>query len=113
MIISTLRIVTNPGKRTGILRMLTAMLGRWKVQPGCSASYLYEEVEDPNTILVVQEWETNQDLIEHLQSDDYRHILATIELSDIPPVLHFDELLSRRGIEVVESVRLRKDVKLQ
>lgn len=112
MITSTLKIVTNPGNRTEILRTLTAILGRSKVQPGCSASHLLEDIEERNVIFMVQEWGTKEDLTEHLRSDDYRRVLATIELSDSPPEFHFDELSSRRGMEVVESVRLRKGLAL-
>ncbi len=109
MIISTLKIVTNPANRTEILRTLTAISGRSKVQPGCLGSHLYEDIEEHNIIWAVQEWRSEQDLTKYLQSDDYHRVLSVIELSACPPVIHFDELSSRRGMEVVESVRLRRN----
>jgi quinol monooxygenase YgiN len=107
MIVSTLRMVTSPANRTEILQNLTSLLGRMKVQPGCTACHLYEDIEEQSVIMLTQEWESQDDLNNHLRSDDYGRILATIELSESPPELHFDDLSSRRGLEIVETARLR------
>jgi quinol monooxygenase YgiN len=106
VIVATLKISTNPANRSEILRNLTSLLGRVRVQPGCTACHLYEDVEEPKVVLLAEEWSSRAEMDNHLRSDDYRRILTTIELSDGPPELHFDEVSSRGGLELVESVRL-------
>jgi quinol monooxygenase YgiN len=105
MVISTVRILTAPKSRTEVLRMLTAQLGSLRVQPGCLRCDLYRDVEDPGTITLVEEWESQAELNLRLRSEDYRSVLAAIELSREQPVIHFDTVTRRGGLEIVASAR--------
>jgi hypothetical protein len=44
-------------------------------------------------------------LARHLRSEDYRLVLAAIEMSQEAPQLHFDTVAVRGGLEVVEAAR--------
>jgi len=97
MVISTLRIVTVPRSRVGVVRTLAAQLGPTRVQPGCRKCDLYQDVENSEAITLVEEWESQADLDPHLRSEDYRAVLGAIELSQEPPVIHFDTVTRRMG----------------
>jgi quinol monooxygenase YgiN len=97
MIISTLRIVTAPQSRAEVVRTLVAQLGPTRVQPGCLRCDLYRDVEDQEAFTLVEEWESQGDLDLRLRSEDYRCVLAAIELSQEPPVIHFDTVTRRTG----------------
>jgi len=105
MVISTLRIFTTPKSRSEVLGMLTAQVGPTRVQPGCLGCDLYRDVEDPGAITLVEEWESQAALDLRLRSEDYRSVLAAIELSREHPVIHFDTVIRRAGLEVVASAR--------
>lgn len=60
------------------------------MQPGCLRCDLYQDVENREAITLVEEWESQADLDPRLRSEDYRAVLAAIELSQEPPVIHFD-----------------------
>jgi len=105
MLISTLRIVTVPQSRAEVVRMLAAQLGPTRVQPGCLRCDLYRDVEDQGAITLVEEWESQADLDLRLRSEDYRCVLAAIELSREQPVIHFDTVSRREGLEIVASAR--------
>ena len=105
MVISTLRIVTTPQSRAKIVRTLTAQLGPTRVQAGCLRCDLYRDVGDQGTIALVEEWESQADLDVRLRSEDYRAVLAAIELSQEQPVIHFDTVIRRAGLEIIESAR--------
>ena len=105
MLISTLRIVTLPQARAEVIRMLVAPLGPTRVQPGCLRCDLYRDVEDQGAITLVEEWESQADLDLRLRSEDYRCVLAAIELSREQPVFHFDTVTRRAGLEIVASAR--------
>ena len=105
MVISTLRIVTVPQSRAEVVRTLAAQLGPTRVQPGCLRCDLYRDVEDRGAITLVEEWESQAELDLRLRSEDYRSVLAAIELAREPPVIHFDTVTRRAGLEIVASAR--------
>ncbi len=104
-VIFTLRIVTAPQSRTEVVRTLAAQLGPTRVQSGCLRCELYQDVEDREAITLVEEWESQADLEVRLRSEDYRAVLAAIELSREQPVIHFDTVTRRAGLEIVVSAR--------
>jgi quinol monooxygenase YgiN len=105
MVISTLRIVTVPQSLAEVVRTLAAQLGPTRVQPGCLRCDLYRDVEDPGAITLVEEWESQAELDLRFRSEDYRSVLAAIELSREQPVIHFDTVTRRVGLEIVASAR--------
>ena len=105
MVIFTLRIVTTPQSRVEVVRTLSAQLGPTRVQPGCLRCDLYRDVEDQGTVTLVEEWESQADLDIRLRSEEYRAVLGAIELSREQPVIHFDTVLRRAGLEIVVSAR--------
>jgi quinol monooxygenase YgiN len=105
MVISTLRIVTVPTARAEVVRTLTAQLGSTRVQPGCLRCDLYRDVEDQGAITLVEEWESQADLSLRLRSEEYRAVLAAIELSPEPPETYLDTVIRRAGLEIVASAR--------
>ena len=105
MVISTLRIVTAPKSRAEVVRTLTAQLGPLRVQPGCHRCDLYQDIENREAITLVEEWESQAELDLRLRSEEYRTVLATIELAQEQPVIHFDTVARREGLEIVASAR--------
>jgi quinol monooxygenase YgiN len=97
MVISTLRILTAPRSRAEVVRTLAAQLGPTRVQPGCRKCDLYQDVDHPEAITLVEEWDSQADLDPRLRSEDYRAVLAAIELSQEPPVIQFDTVIRRTG----------------
>ena len=95
MVISTLRILTAPRSRAEVVRTLAAQLGPTRVQPGCRKCDLYQDVEHPEAITLVEEWDSQADLDPRLRSEDYRAVLAAIELSQEPPLIQFDTVIRR------------------
>ena len=95
MVISTLRILTAPRSRAEVVRTLAAQLGPTRVQPGCRKCDLYQDVDNPEAVTLVEEWESQADLDPRLRSEDYRAVLEAIELSQEPPVIHFDTITRR------------------
>ena len=105
MVVSTLRIVTGPKSRAEVIRTLAAQMGPMRVQPGCLRCDLYRDVEDPGAITLVEEWESQAELDLRLRSEEYRTVLAVIELAQEQPVIHFDTVIRRAGLEIVVTAR--------
>ena len=105
LVISTLRILTSPRSRTQIVRALAAQMGPTRGRPGCCKCDLYQDLESPDVITLVEEWTSQGDLNLRLRSDGYRSVLAAIALAQEPPVIHFDTVTRRGGLEIVASAR--------
>jgi quinol monooxygenase YgiN len=105
MVISTLRILMAPQARAEVVQTLTAQLGSTRVQPGCRKCDLYQDVENPEAITLVEEWESQGDLSLRLRSEDYRAVLAAIELLQEQPEIYFDTVIRRGGLEVIVAAR--------
>ena len=105
MVISTLRIVTAAKSRVQVVRTLIGQLGPLRVQPGCLRCDLYQDIENREIVTLVEEWESQAELDLRLRSEEYRAVLETIELAQEQPILHFDTVTRRGGLEIVASAR--------
>jgi quinol monooxygenase YgiN len=105
MVISTLRIVTAAKSRAQVVRTLIAQLGPLRVQPGCLRCDLYQDIENRETVTLVEEWESQAELDHRLRSEEYRAVLETIELAQEQPIIQFDTVTRRAGLEIVASAR--------
>jgi quinol monooxygenase YgiN len=105
MVISTLRIVTAPRSRAGVIRALAAQLGPTRVQPGCSRCDLYQDLENAEVLILVEEWESQAALGLRLDSEEYRSVLTAIQPLREQPMIHFDTVIRRAGLETVVAAR--------
>jgi len=105
MIVSTLRLLLSEADRARVITSLTPLIAWTRLQPGCRVCHLLGDLDDPREIIVREEWDTQEDLDRHLRSEDYRRILAAIELSQEAPEIRFDTVVTMGGFEVVEAAR--------
>jgi quinol monooxygenase YgiN len=105
MIHASLRIAPAPQKREEVLRILRSLLGPTRVAPGCVSCGFYQDAENENVLCYMEQWETEQDLQRHVQSDDYRKVLALMDLSCEPPEVKFHKISETFGIEYLTRVR--------
>jgi quinol monooxygenase YgiN len=90
LVVSTLRIVVAPRSRGVVGQTLAAQLEPTRVQPGCLRCELLQDLERPDTITLREEWATQAELDRRLRTEDYRAVLAALELSCEPPGICFD-----------------------
>jgi quinol monooxygenase YgiN len=106
MVVCTLVLTLSGVDRRKVIASLIPLLGSTRTQPGCGACSLLCDVEDPNTLVLREEWNTREQLERHLASAEYRLILAAIDLSRNEPQIHFDTVATRAGLEIIEAVRM-------
>jgi quinol monooxygenase YgiN len=105
MIMSTLRIVVPPAKRNEVVRTLNSLLGPTQVQPGCISCRIYSEVEDKNVLILLEEWNSQADVDRHLRSNDYKKVLAVMDMSNTQPEIKFNTISDTKGMETIEAAR--------
>ena len=105
MIVFSLIVFVPPSGHADFLSSVGALLEPTRVVPDCIACRLYRDVEDPNAFTLVEEWASEAALDRHLTSSAYKTLVAAMELSARPPVIRFDTVAQRAGIEVIAAAR--------
>ena len=105
MVVGTLRIPLTLDRRNEVLEVLRSIQGRVLAQPGCAACHIYEEQVPEGAVVLVERWETEEALEEHIRSDTYLRILGAIELSGGPPEVRFERVTATEGMDLIERLR--------
>ena len=106
-ILVTLKMIVRPEKRRDLLETMRGMLEPVRVERGCLSYRLYEDIEDRNIFVLVEEWATQKDLEGHIRTDNQRRILALMDLLSEQPQLRFNTVSHTAGMELIEDVRSR------
>ena len=105
MFLTLVRFYPRPDRQDAVRRFLAGILGPTRVQPGCLGCTLATE-SDPDALLYMEIWESEADLLKRLRSDGYARVLATMELSTTKPEVCIYEVISHRGLEWIENLRM-------
>ena len=105
MIITLIRITIDAENREEILSVARSLLGLVRAQPGCIHFEICHNIDDVNTLAIVEEWESQEDLDRYIRSDEYRKVLALIDFSAEPPEIRFNTVSHTGGLEVIEAAR--------
>ena len=103
-ILVTLRMVVQPEKRSDLLETMRGMLEPARVERGCLSYRLYEDVENRNALVLLEEWATQKDLERHISKDSQRRLLALMDLLSEPPELRFNTVSHTAGMELIGDV---------
>ncbi len=105
MFIELLGISVSPMQEDRLVDALESLIGPVHVQPGCLECRLLKSSTSEERMYVLARWETQTDLIRHLQSDVYKRFLLLMELSAAPPIVEFFNVFEMRGLDMVEAAR--------
>ena len=109
MILSTLKMIVRPERRRDLLETMRGMLEPARVERGCLSYRLYEDVENRNAFVLLEEWATQEDLERHISKDNQRRLLALMDLLSEQPEFRFDTVSHTAGMDLIEDV-LKRDV---
>ena len=105
MMIESVEIAVRPANREELRRALTAWRGPAEVEPGCLTSRTLQDANDLNLFRYEATWRSEDDLLCHLRSDHYKHLLFLMEMADRPPIVQFHKVVETSGLELVQRAR--------
>ena len=105
MVQAVLRLKIIPENKDKAVEIINFILERIQVESGCASCHFYQDTSNKGVYLLLQEWESRADLERHICSDEFRHILALIELASEPPEIKFNTISKKEGIATIEAVR--------
>jgi quinol monooxygenase YgiN len=103
-ILVTLKMIVRPEKRRDLLETMRGMLEPSRVERGCLSYRLYEDVENRNAFVLLEEWATQEDLERHISKDNQRQLLALMDLLSEQPELRFNTVSHTAGMDLIENV---------
>jgi len=108
VILATLRLIIRPERRHDFLAAIRGMLEPARVERGCLSCHFYKDVENRSAFVLMEEWETQQDLERHLRTDNQRRLLVLMDLLRTKPEFRFETVSDTAGLDLIENV-LKED----
>jgi quinol monooxygenase YgiN len=105
MIVSSTKIGVPPENRKEFLQTLQALIGRIRHERGCIKYNVYQDVENANAFIFIEEWETQADLYRHLRSDRFGVLLGALRLLSDTSEIKFSMLSQPSEIEAFKEFR--------
>lgn len=105
MNIVTLRIKVPRERHRDFMDSARLIVEPTRIKPGCITCRLYQDLDEPDTVFLVEEWKSRKELDRHLNSDQYRIVLSLMEASDQFPEIKLNTISKTEGLEAIEAVR--------
>ena len=102
-------MIVHPKRRSDLLETMRGMLEPARVERGCVSYRLYEDVENRNAFVLLEEWATQEDIERHISKDNQRQLLALMDILSVQPELRFNTVSHTAGMDLIEHV-LKTDV---
>lgn len=109
MEIITLKIKIASEIYTSALKNINAIIAPTRVQPGCLDCCVYRGIYDTTSLLFVERWDNVEHMRRHIRSEDFKVILAMMELSQLEPEFSIQTVSKTKGID--ELTELMSDFK--
>jgi len=103
-VIVTLHLKVAPEKRLNILKTIHTMIGPTSAQPDCLYCELFGSTQDDDELLLLEKWDSQESLEQHIQSNEFRNVMAAMDAACEPPEINFYEIGSPEGMELVEKI---------
>ena len=104
MILATLKMLVRSERRNDLLETMRGMLEPARVERGCLSYRLYEDVENRDAFVLMEEWATQEDLERHISKDNQQRLLTLLDLLSEQPELRFNTVSHTAGMELIGDV---------
>jgi quinol monooxygenase YgiN len=104
MIVVVGRVVTDAGKRADLVGVGQTVAAASRLEPGCMSYRLYQDIDNENEFVFVEEWESDAALQQHFASSHVAEFLQAIRATIVaPPDVKFHSIASSRDLADVTS----------
>ena len=89
MVVVTFKLHGKHGKQLEINQSLVGIADKLKKLDGCKNSKVYQDVEDESIFFLVEEWQTQRQLDDHMKTNLFKALLGIDELLAQKPEIMF------------------------
>jgi quinol monooxygenase YgiN len=90
-----------PEKRMELSQTISSLSISTRMQKGCRQCNFWQSVEDENRLFLLEEWDTRENLKNHLQSEHFKVIRGAMNLLQEPCETMFHNVLHPMEIEKI------------
>ena len=101
MILLIIRMSVLSEKRMELSQTITSLIGSIRTEKGCKRCDFCQSVEDENKLLLLEEWDTQENLKNHLKSGRFKVLRGAMNLLRGPYEIIFHTVFHPAGMEEI------------
>jgi quinol monooxygenase YgiN len=101
MILVTIRMDVLSEKRKELSQTIASLSVSTRMEKGCRSCYFCQSIEDENQLFLLEEWDTQENLMTHLKSEHFRVLRGAMNLLEGPYEMMFHSRLHLAGMEEI------------
>ena len=105
MIVVRITMNVLPEKQLEVTQTLLSMIEPTGKEAGCLSYAVFCDIEDKNRFSLLEEWETREDMDQHIRSHRFGVLLGTKALLSEPPKIQIHTVSQSEGMETVHAAR--------
>jgi len=105
MIIVKIMMNALPEKRKEVLQTFLSMIAAIRQEKGCRSCQGFKDIEDESVFSLIEEWETLEDLENHIRSDRFGVLLGSNILLSENQEIQIHTVSLTEGSKIVNVVR--------
>jgi quinol monooxygenase YgiN len=108
VIIVRIEMNALPEKQKEVMQTLLSMVESTGKEKGCLSHQVFRDIEEENVFSLIDEWETREDLDQHIRSAKFGVLLGTKSLLCDPPDVQIHTVSDSEGMAAVNAARDKK-----
>jgi len=101
MIPVIIRMKVLPEKRMELSQTIASLIGSIRTEKGCNRCDFCQSIEDENRLFLLEEWDTQENLMTHLKSERFRVLRGAMNLLREPHEMVFYTVFHPEGMEEI------------
>ncbi|MFC1812163.1 putative quinol monooxygenase [Thermodesulfobacteriota bacterium] len=110
MIMIRITICSFMEKQKEVMQTLISLIEAPGKESGCLSYGIFCDIKDKNVFNLISEWETREDLDEHITSNRFSVLLGTKSLLCEPPKIEIHMVSHSEGMEAIAAVRSKRNL---
>ena len=98
MILVTIRMKVLSEKRKELSQTIVSLVGSIRTEKGCQRCNFFQSMEDEDEFCLVEEWEPQENLNNHLKSERFRVLRGAMNLLQEPYEMMFHTVCHPAGM---------------
>jgi quinol monooxygenase YgiN len=94
-----------PEKQMEVMQTLLSMIEPTSKESGCLSYNVFCDIEDQNRFSLLEQWETREDLDQHIATHRFGALLGINALSSEPLEIQIDTVSQSEGMEAIHAAR--------
>jgi quinol monooxygenase YgiN len=101
MIPVIIRMKVLPEKRMELSQTIVLLIGSIRAEKGCKRCDFCQSMEDENRLFLLEEWDTEENLMSYLKSGRFRVLRGAMNLLKEPYEMMFHTVFHPAGMEEI------------